>query len=127
MPFCPACSYEYDASVSVCPDCGEKLVAELPERRQAVAQPVDDSWRPICGVQPGLKTQMAKGALDTGNIPSTVLSSNHLGNGLRHLALDATFGDWGGEPNVILVPREFSDDAELLLRGVLGEDFVELE
>ena len=30
MPYCPKCKYEYQPGVSVCPECGEPLVVELP-------------------------------------------------------------------------------------------------
>jgi len=30
MPYCPSCRYEYQPAVSVCPECGEPLVPELP-------------------------------------------------------------------------------------------------
>ena len=30
MPFCPNCKYEYRPDIDKCPDCGERLVEELP-------------------------------------------------------------------------------------------------
>jgi hypothetical protein len=30
MPFCPRCRYEYVEGVKRCPDCGSRLVRELP-------------------------------------------------------------------------------------------------
>lgn len=27
MPYCPKCGYEYEPTVGICPDCGERLIA----------------------------------------------------------------------------------------------------
>ena len=38
MPFCPKCRYEYEPSVSICPDCGERLVSSLPEEPPKISE-----------------------------------------------------------------------------------------
>lgn len=126
MPFCPKCEYEYNTGVKTCPDCNEELVATLDKPyKHPVAQPVDDSWRAVCVVAGGMKTQMAKGALDSGNIPSTVISRNFTAYGGTSEG-QGSLADMLGDGNLILVPKEFFDDAQLMLQGVLGDDFIEI-
>ena len=43
MPFCPKCGYEYEPTVSVCPDCDMDLVDELDTPGQAVEPPRDEA------------------------------------------------------------------------------------
>ena len=127
MPFCPECEYEYNPGVRTCPDCNKELVAELDKTyKHPVAQPVDDSWRAVCAVAGGMKTQMAKGALDSSNIPSTVISRGFTAYG-GHTEGQGSLADMLGDGNLILVPKEFFEDAQIMLQGVLGDDFIEIQ
>jgi hypothetical protein len=120
MAYCPKCTYEYKDGISICPDCDEILVPTLP-RTQGIARPVDDSWQAVCSVDSGLKTEMAKGALDSGNIPSTVISRTFTAFG-GSPDPRSTLNDLLGQGNLILVPKEYVDDARLILHGILGDD-----
>ena len=37
MPWCPKCKTEYRDGVTACPDCGSRLVEELPEEKVCIA------------------------------------------------------------------------------------------
>jgi hypothetical protein len=122
MAFCPKCRYEYQPQIAVCPDCQERLVAGIAPPVQAAAVAPDDSWVVVGKVGNEYQSEMAKGSLDSGNIPSMILSSNF-----------SAYGKGVGSSNpltlsihegiVVMVPREFKEEATLLLEGVLGEDF----
>ena len=120
MGFCPKCRYEYNPGVNVCPDCNEQLVSQLPVETPTAAVRPDDSWVGVCRLIGTSRLGLAKGALDSNNIPSIVMSWQFKAYGdevniLRPLA--ANPGD------VLMVPREFAQEAELILEAVLGEDF----
>jgi len=123
MVFCPKCKYEYQPGVMVCSDCGETLVDYL-KSSGAAAAPPDDSWVRICGVAGGVKSDMALGALETSNIPTTVISSTFGLFGPESGFLSSPSGK-RKELNFIMVPREFRDEAEIILEAVLGDDFLE--
>lgn len=121
MPFCPRCKYEYTEGTLMCPDCSEKLVDALPSGATSAVQP-DDSWVVVGRVQSDVRSEMAKGALDSNNIPSVVLSNlfNAYGKGMDLL--------WNLSPSdkegsAILVPREFREEALIILEAVLGDEF----
>jgi len=120
MPICPKCKYEYRSDQTVCPDCNEKLVDTLPPK--LVAQSPDDSWVSVCRVGSSVKSEMAKGALDSSNIPSIVMSSSFAAHGK---GLDYVSGlaqpQAGG--NIIMVPREYREEAQLILEAILGDDY----
>jgi len=40
MPYCPKCGYEYQPTVTVCPECDEPLVEELPHEEAPVNEPL---------------------------------------------------------------------------------------
>ena len=105
MSFCPKCKYEYQPGVLMCPDCNVQLVDRLPEAPRA-ATPPDDSWIEVAGVGSGLSTDLAMGALENANIPSTVITSSF---GARGKELNFSDGIPKGALNVILVPKEFSN------------------
>ena len=121
MPFCPDCKYEYLPNVTVCPDCNKSLVPELPKPSSATRP--DDSWIGICRIHGGIKGELARGALDSNNIPSMVMSSSFgaIGTGDAHLGKVLTPGE------IVMVPREFREEATLILEAVLGEDFQAVE
>jgi len=124
MAVCPKCKYEYKIGVSMCPDCNERLVDHLPVKSAAMVP--DRSWVSVCRLPSQLKTAMAKGALDSSNIPSIVMSSSFtaLGHG----------GDMPSgmmqpslETNVLMVPKEFRQEADLILQAILGDEYDNLQ
>lgn len=86
----------------------------------------DETWVPVCGVGSEMKAEMAKGALDSNNIPSTLISRSFGAYG-KGLDFDQGLAMQEGDANVILVPREYREKATVILEGVLGDDFIELE
>ena len=125
MPYCPKCREEFDAEEMVCPDCNATLVEALPMGAGAAVMP-DTSWVVMGQVVSDVKSEMAKGSLDSNNIPSMILSSsfNALGGGIdsKQSMMDA-----GSEGNVIMVPREYREDAMFILEAVLGDDLIQTE
>jgi len=123
MAVCPKCRYEYQPQITVCPDCQERLVAGIAPAVQAAAVTPDDSWVVVGNVGNEYQSDMAKGSLDSGNIPSVILSSNFSaygrGVGFANPPVLST-----NEGIVVMVPREFKEEATLLLEGVLGEGFL---
>lgn len=121
MAYCPKCRYEYEPKVMYCQDCHESLVDELKPGTSAAVRP-DDSWVRVGGVFSGLKADLAKGSLDSSNIPSVVLSSTFGAYG-RGMDFGMGLTNSGKESNVIMVPREYKEEAVLILESVLGDDF----
>jgi len=120
MGFCPKCRFEYQPGVNVCPDCDEPLVSHLPMSTMSAAVRPDDSWVGVCRVADHNHTGLAKGALDSNNIPSIVMSSQFSSyDGGRNLQSALT----SGHGDILMVPREYVQEAELILEAVLGEDF----
>jgi hypothetical protein len=69
-----------------------------------------------------LLSEMAKGSLDSQNIPSVVLSSTFGAFGKNAEFGSSLLSDGGG--NVIMVPREYHEDAALILESILGDDLI---
>jgi len=90
------------------------------------AFPPDDSWVKICGVSGGVKSEVAQGALETSNIPSTLISSAFGAFG-RAVAVNTGLPNVRKDLNFILVPKEFREEAEIVLEAVLGEDYIEID
>lgn len=121
MPFCPKCKFEYESRVTVCPDCDQPLVAQLPLTGPSGAAIPDDSWVGVCRVMGEITAGLAKGALDTNNIPSMMISSAFHSLGGGSTFRPGLSSKAGGD--ILMVPREFREDAELVLEAVLGDDF----
>jgi hypothetical protein len=91
----------------------------------AAVQP-DDSWVVIGGTISSGESRMAKGSLDSSNIPAMVLPLDMTPQTISALA-PVGYHPVGGEEDLIMVPREYHEEAVLVLKAVLGEDFGETE
>lgn len=121
MPFCPKCAFEYSNELRVCPDCVVALVDHLPVKGTTVATSPDDSWVRVCTVGDGLTSKMICGLLDSNNIPSmTMASAFHQTDDQAGSIMSADLTPSKNE--VVMVPREFRKEAELLLLAILGDD-----
>jgi hypothetical protein len=123
--FCPKCRYEYKEGITVCPDCDEPLVAQLTPTTGAAAMP-DETWVGVCTVNGGVSAEMAKGALDSNNIPSAVVSGGFTGHGTGMSHSDGLTA-LTGRADVIMVPRQYREMAQVVLEAVLGEGYEGIE
>ena len=121
MPVCPACEFEYEEGYRYCPECGARL-SRRPVARPAAQEP-DESWISIWRTGNSVKSNVAKGALDSNNIPSILMSSS-FDTGKPARSTDATIPS-SSEANILMVPREYQEEAMIILEAVLGDDFME--
>lgn len=124
MPFCPRCKYEYDTSVLICPDCRQVLVDYPGQTKQTAAVSPDDSWVVVGDVDNPADSRTAKGSLDSNNIPAMMLPADM--TRLNSGALNVDEGRDDDDPaaqRMIVVPREFREEAVSILKAVLGDDF----
>jgi hypothetical protein len=109
----------------MCPDCYVPLTDGVPSGLSSAVTP-DDSWVVVGGLADKKETETAQQSLDSNNIPSVVTPSSFHGTSQRPLVSGSRRGA-AGEGSLIMVPREFEDEAVLILSAVLGDDFVERE
>lgn len=126
MPYCAKCKYEYREGIALCPDCNLPLVESLssvaaPALGPAATMP-DQSWVAVCDVPSDLNSSLARGALESRNIPSIVMSSTFKAYGVDHQYTQQLLAS-PKATNVIMVPREFIEEATLVLEAILGDDF----
>ncbi|MEW5796279.1 MAG: hypothetical protein AB1772_07935 [Candidatus Zixiibacteriota bacterium] len=138
MPFCPRCRYEYLPTVSVCPDCEEKLVAVLPlepEELDETGSPEDweepdepeelesyDNWIPLARFTSTQYADMVLGALHSKDIPA-VLSDQSGHFGATGQSGPSSYPSLIGGAVTLFVPQEFAVDADHEARIILGEDW----
>jgi hypothetical protein len=110
--------------MTVCPDCNLPLIEKLASATAATAP--DQSWVAVCDIPNDLNSSLARGALESRNIPSIVMSST-----FKAYGVDAQYtAQLLASPkatNVIMVPREFAEEATLVLEAILGDDFHQSE
>jgi hypothetical protein len=123
MPVCPTCEFEYEEGYRYCPECGARLTYQ-PRIRPAAQEP-DDSWISIWRTGNGIKSNVAKGALDVNNIPSILMSSSLDSAGATGSKNPANQSST--EASILLVPREYREEAMIILQAVLGDDFTETD
>jgi hypothetical protein len=70
MPFCPNCKYEYIAGSSVCPDCEQTLIYELPE--DVIHNESD--WQVVYTSSFDYEVEMLKDNLESAGIVANILS-----------------------------------------------------
>ncbi len=125
MGFCPRCKFEYQTDVLVCPDCKATIIDQLTLPGMAACTP-DDSWVVVGGVSGEIEVHMAKGSLDSNNIPSMILPAKYnrltaRPNGPQSFRIGPSSGD------MVMVPREFQEEALGILRAILGDDYDQTE
>jgi len=122
VSFCPRCRFEYDAAELICPECHVVLVDRLVNPTTTAAVRPDDSWVVVGGVSNPLESRVAKGSLDSSNIPAMVLPSHLTALG-RSTSVATNRLPRESAEQLIMVPREFHLEAVLGLKAVLGDDF----
>lgn len=105
----------------MCPDCKTLLIQSVKINSSSATIP-DDSWVVVAGIEDGLYKDMAKSSLDSNNIPSMFISSVSKED-FKQIAPLVSQSLEGLDGNLIVVPREFKDEAVLILSTVLGDDF----
>ncbi len=107
----------------MCPECGEALVQKISDSFAPAVRP-DDSWVLIGGVTGKGKAKVARGSLDSNNIPSVFMPSKLDQSAEKGVVdLDPILVDAGAD--LILVPKEFGDEARLLLQAILGDELIQ--
>jgi hypothetical protein len=101
------------------------LAEELPPRSSSAVSP-DDSWVLVGGVTSEVKSKVARGSLDSNNIPSVFLPSSAEADTVP-LELRAGFAGSKEGADLILVPKEYGYEARMLLEAVLGEGLIQPE
>jgi len=123
VAYCPNCNFDYDVDIRVCPECDEDLIPSQKRRGTAAVSP-DDSWVAVGTVSDRVKSDMAKGSLDSNNIPSLIVNNYH--EDRIHETAAAAYLDPEGA-SLIIVPKEFSGLATEILKSVLGDELLEPE
>ncbi len=123
MPYCPGCGFIFPREADTCPDCGETLIEELPGAFAPAMSP-DDSWVVVGGVAGEVKAKVARGSLNSNNIPSVFLPSR-LDAKVQLEMVNVDKALLGTRADLILVPREFGSEARIILLAVLGEELIQ--
>ena len=113
MPFCPECRYEYRVEAKICPDCNQQLVEHLAVER--AAGPPDDEWVPAGRVQTTMKAELARGALESNEIPIVMVTGAAGNIGTGSSGVSQLTGDGSGG-FTILVHSEQVAEAQYFAR-----------
>ena len=70
--YCPNCKYEYQPGVTVCPDCGKKLVDKLPQDKDKNRENI--KFVPLPNLPGRVYAEMIKDTLDAKGIPNYIRS-----------------------------------------------------
>ena len=116
--YCPQCKIRFKTKDYKCPDCRTLLVVNIYGRSSAV-QP-DNSWVVIAGVDDDLNKELAKGAIDSSNIPSLFINTENEKNSEHLATLINNESPFELEKNIIMVPKEYRVEALHVLKGLFG-------
>lgn len=116
--YCPRCKLQLDTKDYKCPDCRTLLVTNLNGQSSAVQ--LDSSWVVIAGVDDDINKELAKGAMDSGNIPSLFINTEDENDSELLATLINSNSPFELERNIIMVPKEYRLKALLLLKGLFG-------
>ncbi len=121
MPFCPKCRCEYKPGIRTCPDCNVELVASLPEEPDKNREePQYDDWVAIVHLSAVQYAEMLVEALRDEEIP-VVLHSKQGHFGVTGQMGPSSYRPIEGAVAILMVPREFVDQADRVGEAILGE------
>jgi hypothetical protein len=119
--FCPSCRYEYNPTVTICPDCDERLVSVLPEKtkeRDCIESDNKD-WVQLARLTAHDYAKMLVEAFRDNDIPAVVLG------GSGHFGQTGQMGPSSARPIgggfSLMVPRECVVEADQIAGSILGE------
>ena len=123
MPFCPKCKYEYQPEVSQCPDCSERLVANLPmEPEDGEDLSVQYDWTPVANITSPQYGQMILEVLHAKEIPAILSDSSGHFSKIGAVGV-SSFQPVAGVGTTLLVPKEHIEDAAGEAQVILGEEW----
>ena len=117
MPFCPSCKYEYQAGMTICPDCDVALVASLPEEEDDG----EKDWAPLARIMSQQVAEMVAEALEAKGISALVYSGAGYFGQAGAMGVSSYQPVGGGF--TIMVPRESIEDADREGEVILGEEW----
>lgn len=122
MLYCPKCRYEYELDAAVCPDCNEKLVAELPKEDDPLAG--EDKYKDWVALARLTSSQMAEMVLESlrqKDIPAVLNSGAGYFGVTGQMGL-SSFLPAGGT-FTLMVAKEFATDAAEETKIILGDEW----
>jgi hypothetical protein len=121
MSFCPKCKYEYRPEISVCPDCGERLVSALPLEPEPTQEKQYD-WTPVANITSPQYGQMILEILHGKDIPAILTDSSGHFSKIGAVGM-SSFQPVAGVGTTLLVAKEFVEDAAHEAQIILGEEW----
>ncbi len=125
MPFCPKCRYEYEPNVTECPDCNVALVTSLPQNEETgypFDGSLDDDWVRIGRLTSEHYAHMLIEALKAKDIPAVINSGVGYFGATGQMGISSFLPVGGGYS--ILVPRQFSEQANTEASVLLGDQWI---
>jgi len=124
MPFCPLCRCEYLPGVTFCADCQVELVKALPVEEEVEVE--DDEgqyrdWVPLARLTATPLAEMLLEGLRAKDIPAVLRSNAGYFGQIGSMGV-SSYQSVGGT-YVMLVPREYVNDAEREAEVILGDEW----
>lgn len=121
MPYCPSCRFEYKPEIVTCPDCNEKLVAQLPEEDATEDGKSYDDWVQVARLTSQQYSDMLLEALRAKNIPAVIQSGAGYFGQTGQMG-PSSFRPIGGGFS-LMIPRQFLVDADREANLILGDEW----
>lgn len=121
--FCPNCRYEYMETVTVCPDCNERLVPRLLDKEKEPWDIETDNknWVQMARLSSMQSAEIVIDALRSNDIPAVLLG------GGGHFGQTGQMGPSSAVPISsgfsVMVPRECVAQTDQIAGSILGEEW----